>query len=473
MANKRKRRWGNWVVALVVVAAAVWGIAWYMKGRNSNAVQYQTAEITRGEVTQVVTATGTLNPVVNVQVGSQISGRIKKLYADFNSAVKEGQLIAEIDPSTYEANVQRAEADLSSARASLELAQVEARRATELYTNNLISSSEHDSAMASLHQSEASMQIRQAALDSAKVDLSRCMIYSPVDGTVISRSVDVGQTVAASMSAPELFMIASDLTKMQIDANVAEADVGGVEEGQDVEFTVDAFPYRTFYGKVTQVRNAPLTVQNVVSYDTVIEVNNADLKLKPGMTANVSIILEHRDNALRIPNGALRFRPPEDAIVLSETNEPAIAGMSGQNRTNEIAGAGGQGRRRGGPGGGGFGGRGGGQGGFVGRGGGQGGFGGRGGGQSGFGNRSGGNAARLSFATVYVLPGGTNELASANVELKAVRVRTGITDGIMTEVVSGLSENEVVVTGTTLPQAEIVSGAQNPFRGGRRGFRRF
>src|SRR5204863_5277993 len=166
---------------------------------------------------------------------------------------------------------------------------------------------------ATYHQSDAQVKIKEAALQKANVDLSRCTIYAPVDGIVISRNVDVGQTVAASLSAPTLFIIANDLTKMQIDANVAEADVGGVEEAQAVNFTVDAFPYRTFHGTVVQVRNAPITVQNVVSYDTVISVNNPDMKLKPGMTANVSIIIASRSNALKIPNAALRFRPAETA----------------------------------------------------------------------------------------------------------------------------------------------------------------
>ena len=194
--------------------------------------------------------------------------------------------------------------------------------------DKLIPQSEFDQAVATLHQAEAQVKIRTSSVERAKVDLGRCTIYAPVDGMVISRNVDVGQTVAASMSAPVLFQIANDLTKMQIDANVAEADVGGVEVGQEVEFTVDAFPDRTFHGKVTQVRNSPLTVQNVVTYDTVIEVNNADLKLKPGMTANVSIILQRRENVLRVPNGALRFRPPETAVLPVDTNAAAASSVT-------------------------------------------------------------------------------------------------------------------------------------------------
>src|SRR5262249_5067542 len=213
----------------------------------------------------------------------------------------------------------------------LELAKVDAKRSADLFKNNLIAQSDYDKAMADLHQAEAQIDIKQAALEKAKVDLARCTIYAPVDGIVISRSVDVGQTVAASLNAPTLFIIANDLSQMQIDANVAEADVGGVDVGQDVEFTVDAFMYRTFHGKVVQVRNSPITVQNVVTYDTVIAVHNEDLKLKPGMTANVSIIIARRDNVLKLPNAALRFRPPETAAAASKTNAPGrMAGGAGR-----------------------------------------------------------------------------------------------------------------------------------------------
>lgn len=448
MASNKKSGRARWVIILSAIVLIVGGALWYFKGRDNAAVQYLTAKISRGEITQVVTASGALNPVVNVTVGSQISGRIAKLYADFNSAVTQGQVIAEIDPSTYKANVARAEADLSSARASLELSQVEARRATQLFTNSLLSASEYDAAIAGLHQAEAAMQIRDAALNSAKVDLGRCTIFSPVDGVVISRSVDVGQTVAASMSAPVLFQIASDLTKMRINASVAEADVGSVAEGQEVEFTVDAFPTRTFFGKVTQVRNAPVTVQSVVTYDTVIEVSNADLKLKPGMTANVSIIIEQREGVLKIPNAALRFRPPEDTVLSTGTNALAQAGDGERSRTNRMFAAGEQGRRRDGQGG---------------RGGGQ-------GGGRGLGRSGGGSAERRTSQTVYVLPGGTNQLASANVKFKPVRIRLGVTDGIFTEILDGLSENDVLVTGSSAPTVAQASPAvQNPFSGGQRG----
>ena len=293
--------------------------------RRGGDVAYQTAPVTRGPLTQLVTATGTLNPVVNVQVGSQVSGNIQKLFADFNSKVKAGDVVAQIDPVLFQATVTQAEGDLAYAQAALELAKVTASRTQELVAKQNSAKADLDAAMASLHQAEANIKIKQGALDKARADLEHCTIKSPVDGEVISRSVDVGQTVAASLQAPVIFAIANDLTKMQIDSNVAEADVGAVTVDQTVDFTVDAFPFRTFHGKVVQVRNAPITVQNVVTYDTVIGVSNDDLKLKPGMTANVSIIIDHRDDALQIKNAAFRYRPADS----SPTPNPASSGKPG------------------------------------------------------------------------------------------------------------------------------------------------
>src|SRR5438067_6155549 len=286
---KRFVPWIALVIGLLIVTSVV------RQCRNGRAENYQVATVTRGAITQAVTATGTLNPVVNVQVGSQVSGNIAKLFVDFNSQVKAGQVVAQIDPVLFQATVTQAEGDLANAQAALELAKVNATRTQELFARKTSSQADLDQAMANLHQAEANVKIKQGALDKAKADLDHCAITSPIDGVVISRSVDVGQTVAASLQAPVIFTIANDLTKMQIDANVAEADVGAVTVDQNVDFSVDAFPNRTFHGKVVQVRNAPITVQNVVTYDTVIGVSNADLKLKPGMTANVSIIIAHKD----------------------------------------------------------------------------------------------------------------------------------------------------------------------------------
>src|ERR1700736_3868579 len=309
------------VVALLVILFVV------RRCTSSGASAYQTAAVTRGPITQLVTATGTLNPVTNVQVGSQVSGNIQKLFADFNSEVKAGQTVAQIDPMLFQAAVTQAEGDLASAQAALELAKVNAARIQKLFTEKNSSQQDLDSAVAALHQAEANVKIKQGALDKAKADLDHCTITSPIDGVVISRSVDVGQTVAASLQAPVIFQIANDLTKMQIDSNVAEADVGAVEVGQAVDFTVDAFPTRTFQGKVVQVRNAPITVQNVVTYDTVIGVSNPELKLKPGMTANVSIIIEHKDNVIQLKNAALRYRPPEAASAQPPRSKSSPGGQ--------------------------------------------------------------------------------------------------------------------------------------------------
>ena len=443
MTELRKRSWVGWLLWLVVLAGVAGGGIWYLKHRGQAPPEYQTTKVSRGDLTQVVTASGQLNPVLNVQVGSQVSGIIEKLLADWNTPVTNGQLIAQLDPATYQANVNSAEGDLASANAALELAQVNARRAEELFKNRLISQADFDQTTAALHQAEAQVKVRAAALDRAKVDRARCTIFAPVDGIVISRNVDVGQTVAASLSAPTLFVIANDLTKMQIDANVAEADVGSVEVGQDVDFTVDAFPYRTFHGKVTQVRNSPVIVQNVVTYDTVIGVNNPDYKLKPGMTANVSIIIKQQQNALKIPNAALRFRPPETAGPGATNAAPQVMAQGPRSEGRGGAGfggGGGEGRRGGG------------------------GFGGGGPGGKPRGERS-------AVRTVYVLAGDTGTGSEpATPSLKPVQITTGISDGVATEVREGLKENDVVVTGVTVAEGASAPRPTNPFGGGPRRF---
>ena len=395
---KRFYRWLALIGGLLFIAFVV------RECRNGGTATYQTATVTRGPITQAVTATGTLNPVVNVQVGSQVSGNIAKLFADFNSEVKAGQTVAQIDPMLFQAAVMQAEGDLASAQAALELAKVNATRTEQLFKQKISSQQDLDQAMANLHQSEANVKIKQGALDKAKADLEHCTITSPVDGVVISRSVDVGQTVAASLQAPVIFTIANDLTKMQIDTNVAEADVGTVEVDQNVDFTVDAFPQRTFHGKVVQVRNAPITVQNVVTYDTVIGVNNPDLKLKPGMTANVSILIAHRDNVLQIKNAALRYRRADVPAPGTKVGAARAVGSAGQ-------GSGGRGRPRGGE------------------------------------------------RTVYLLSGG---------KPKPVQIKTGISDGVVTEVTEGLKEGDQIVTAELAASAPGASPAANPFSPPRR-----
>src|SRR6266481_391981 len=385
------------IVALLIILFVV------RRCTQSSAGGYQTATVTRGPITQLVTATGTLNPVVNVQVGSQVSGNIAKLFADFNSQVKAGQTVAQIDPMLFQAAVTQAEGDVANAQAALELAKVNATRIQQLFNQKNSSQQDLDTANANLHQAEANVKIKQGALDKAKADLDHCTITSPIDGVVISRNVDVGQTVAASLQAPVIFQIANDLTKMQIDSNVAEADVGVVQMGQDVDFTVDAFPTQTFHGKVVQVRNAPITVQNVVTYDTVIGVSNPDLKLKPGMTANVSIVAARKDNVLQIKNAALRYRPTVStpAEMGSRSRAPAGArGMSGREQ-------------------------------------------------------------RTSERTVYLLSGDRPQ---------PVQIETGISDGVVTEVIEELKEGDRVVTAELASKSPAASPPPNPFSGGARRF---
>src|SRR5262245_50222612 len=312
----------KWPLSLAVLAGGV-GVGWYFNRPSDNPIQYETTAVTRGELTQVVTATGQLNPLVKVEVGSQISGIIQKLFVDFNSPVKEGQVIAQLDPATFEANLIQAQGNLANAKAAEELAQLSAERAKTLQIEKLNAKAEYEKSLADLHQAEAAVKVTEGSLKKAQVDLARCTIYAPVDGIVISRNVNVGQTVAASLSAPTLFVIANDLAKMQIEADVAEADIGLLETGQDVEFTVDAFPGQTFHGKVTQVRNAPKADQNVVTYVTVIDVSNPNLKLKPGMTANVSVIVTHHDKVLKVANAALRFRPPKN-LEIAKANRSEV-----------------------------------------------------------------------------------------------------------------------------------------------------
>ena len=308
-----------WLSVLVVV-----GVAAFIKFRDGNdAPKFRTENITRGDIVSTVTATGTVNAVTTVLVGTQVSGTIKAIYVDFNSHVKKGQLIALIDPATFEAQVEQQKANLNSAKANVEKAKATLadamrtmKRNRELRARDLIAQSDLDTSETNVETSKAQVGVSVAAVAQAEASLKTALtnlgytrIVSPVDGTVVSRNVDVGQTVAASFQTPTLFTIAQDLTKMQIDTNVDEADIGKVKLGQEVEFTVDAYPDTTFRGKVSQIRIAPISVQNVVTYDVVVLVDNEDLKLMPGMTANVSVIVAEAKGTLKIPNAALRFRP--------------------------------------------------------------------------------------------------------------------------------------------------------------------
>ena len=410
----------KWIVvgALLLAGLGTGGYV-YWNGEQKTPVKYKTAKIERGTVTQAVTTTGTINPVITVQVGSQVSGIIKALYADFNSVVKAGQVVAQLDPAPFrtvvtqmEASLQNALGNVARARADLALQKLNFDRAKVLFQQQLNAQQDVDNARAAFETSQANLQIAeaqvkqaQAQLDTAKVNLEYTTIHSPVNGIVISRNVDVGQTVAASFQAPVLFLIAKDLTKMQVDTNVSESDVGGITEGKAATFAVDAYPRQAFKGMVTQVRNAPIIVQNVVTYDIVIGVDNTDLRLKPGMTANVSIILARQEDVLKIPNQALRFKP---GLVKGGDKAGGQAAVASEKREGS--------------------------------------------GRSGFPEGKGreGSGGR-SKPTVWTrTPQG---------ELTPLEIKTGITDGTYTELVEGaLKEGDEIITGLDLSRGSQGAG---------------
>ena len=323
------------IIIGVIIIAVISGGAYLVLKKNGNEQQFTTKKVSLGKIRSQVTATGTVNAVTTVLVGTQVSGTIKNLYVDFNSYVKKGQLLAQIDAAAFDAQVQQARANLSAAQANVkksEAALIDARRQLnrnkELFARKFIARMDLDtaetnelSAAAQLEASQAQVEQTRAALQVSETNLQYTRIISPVDGMVISRNVDVGQTVAASFQTPTLFNIAQDLAKMQIDTSVDEADIGKIKKDQTVEFTVDAYPDKIFPGRVSVIRNAPITVQNVVTYDVVVLVPNPDKILKPGMTANVSIITAEKNNVLAVPNAALRFRPPEKANAAKKAPE--------------------------------------------------------------------------------------------------------------------------------------------------------
>jgi HlyD family secretion protein len=426
-----------------------------------------TVAVTRGDVIAKVDATGTLAAVTTVQVGSQVSGTIKALHADYNSEVKKGQVVAELDPSLFQTQVEQARATLVKSQSDVDRAKVDvddstakANRAQELFDQKLISRNDLETAQATAMQAKASYQSAlaqvtqaRAALNQNQVNLDHTIIRAPIDGIVISRSVDVGQTVAASMAAPTLFVIAQDLQHMQVSASIDEADIGQIAQGQSVTFRVDAYPTQTFRGAVSQVRLEPKTDQNVVSYTTMIDVPNEDLKLKPGMTANVTVQVASNQDVLRVPNGGLRFSPTPDLFTSLGQEVPAAVATAGAPRTTQgatgTAGGAGNGnaarfaqltpeqraqfraQRPGGTGAG--------------------------------GGAAGGRATGGGFARVGVLREG---------KLQSLRVRTGVTDGAMTAIVDGdLKEGDQVVTGVTEPGATATkTGTSSPLLPvGRRG----
>jgi HlyD family secretion protein len=354
------------IIILLIIAAVGAGAGAYYMRRNGGEVQVNTSPITRGEIIDTVGSTGTLQAVTTVQVGSQVSGNISWLGADFNSIVKKGQVIARLDPSLFQAQVDQANANLVKAQADVVRAQADVdrakvtvvdanqkfARAKELDAKGLETRADYDAAKIAVDNAQAALQSAQASfssaqavvtqsranLNQAQVNLDHCTIAAPIDGIIIQRSVDVGQTVAASMQAPTLFIIAADLTKMQVNANIDEADVGRIRPNQNVTFRVDAYPGEEFQGSVSQIRLQPVVVQNVTTYGTIINVPNSDLKLKPGMTANLRVQIARRPDVLRIPNAALRFRPTAEMFAALNQPVPPEA---------QPGGRGGRGGRRG------------------------------------------------------------------------------------------------------------------------------
>jgi len=438
----------TWLSIPLLAAGAVF---WLGLHKNSSAtpLAYRSAVASRGNIVQTVTATGPLSAVATVEVGSQVSGIISKLYVDFNDSVTEGQLIAEIEPSTYEARVVQAEGDLSSAQATLVLKQLNEKRSAKLFEQHLLSDSDYDSVKAELKQQMAMVRNKEASLKSAQVDLDRCKIHAPIGGTVISRDMDAGATVQASFSAPKLFTLAQDLREMQITANVSEADIGGVEPGQEVHFTVDAFAGRSFVGKVRQVRNNPTTTNNVVNYYTIISVSNADLRLRPGMTANVVITTSHRDNVVTVPNAALRVRLPDGAELEAPPAPPEgkLIARSGEKESESKSddtmpppdGAGGPGGPEGGPG-------------PV-------------PGKPSSSVRTSSVAPQFPQAKfVYVALNKPDASGQVTGMLRPVPVKVGLSDSTRTEILSGLKEGEYVILGQAVAGAAATTKqATNPF----------
>lgn len=360
---KARRHWlvaGAASLLFVAIAAAAW---WALAERST--IHYVSAPVVRGAVTRTVTATGTVNPELTIIVGTYVSGVIQQLFCDYNTQVKKGQVCARIDPRPYQSIVDQNRANLAVAKAQLEkdkagltYAKLALDRAGTLVQTHAVSQDSYDLAKSTYEQAQAqitfdqaTIQLRQASLDAAQINLDYADIVSPVDGTVVSRNVTMGQTVAASFQTPTLFLIATDLTRMEVDANVSESDIGGIKLRNKATFTVDAYPKRTFEGTVSQVRRSPQTVQNVVTYDVVISVDNSDLTLMPGMTAASRIVIDQRDDVIRVPNQALRYAPsglsgtaqpdhPQIWILRDEepVSVPVAAGLDDDNFTEILSG---------------------------------------------------------------------------------------------------------------------------------------
>ena len=305
--NHKQRRWLT--VAIVLVVAVLVGLFFFRRGKGSDGDQYRSEAVDRGDVTSTVSATGTVSAVITVQVGSQVSGIISKLYADFNSQVKKGQILAELDPTPFEQQVEQQQANVVKSKVDVANTLVTYNRQKRLFDAQLIAQSDLDAAKAAYDGAKATLSLSNASLKQAQTNLSYTKIYSPIEGQVVARQYDLGQTVAASFSAPTLFTIAQDLTKMQVQADVDQSDIGQIRVGELAHFNVDAYPDQEFRGEISQVRlNATIT-QNVITYPVIIAVPNPDGKLRPSMTANVTIDVATVKDVLRVPNSALRFKP--------------------------------------------------------------------------------------------------------------------------------------------------------------------
>lgn len=428
MSAPRIRRWITLATLLVLAAGGALAARRYL--RKPPVVTYETTKIQKSHITARVTASGTLSALVTVLVGSQVSGRISAIYVDYNSPVKKGEVLAKLDPQLFQANVEQARANYLAAKGQHAKALAQATnadkqlaRTRELAEKRLVAEADLDtaeaaaaSAKADVEASKGSIAQTQAQLRQAEVNLGYATIVSPVDGIVISRSIDVGQTVAASLQAPTLFTIAEDLARMQVDTSVAEADVGKLTAGMTATFNVDAYPYETFKGTVRQIRNAPQTVQNVVTYDAVIDVDNAALKLKPGMTANVTFISAERTDVLAVPNAALRFRPSPEVLAIAHVDAGTARDGGGHG-----------GRARGG---------------------------------AAADGEAAARAAQSTHRAVWVKRGDA---------LERVSVTIGLTDGSLTEIVDGkLEAGDDVVTDATAPEGAAPAPTKGPSMGGMR-----
>lgn len=415
----------NIKIIVIIVAVVVLGTAGYLLfwNGNGNSIVYQTEKVSRGDISIQVRATGTINPLRTVRVGSQVSGTIAKLFADFNTVVRQGEIIALIDSTFLSASVKEAEANRERNAAQMNEAKRSLDRMRELFSKALVAQAEMDAAQTAFEAAQAGLKQSEAALDRARVNLRYSVIRAPIDGVVISRDVDVGQTVAASLQAPQLFSIANDLSRMQVEASVDEADIGQIMQGQEVAFTVDAYPELQFAGTVTQVRLAPINVQNVITYTVVIDVPNPDLRLRPGMTATVSILIERHENALRISTLAIRFQPPASIVEKYEARREEKAGSLTKSTSSDTT----RGERR------------------------------RGMMREGGRKRSEGTSQRSSRPTRIWVMGDGNTIAP-------VMVRLGLNDTRYMEVLGDeMKEGDEVVIGMTGPERTSATQQTNPF----------